>query len=125
MVDECVAGSSPEELRWSSRHYPTMHILVIFFVGSLLIGVSAHQAMAAPLPLIYSTSIEEVSLFSPEEAWQLAHEPQSRMIDEVTCERIEDACLVRSEKFSVILSGSIVALIRPRNRGAPFLRVRT
>lgn len=107
MVDECAAGGSPKELRWSSRHYPTMHLLAIFVVGSLLIGVSALQAMAAPLPLIDSTSTEEVPLFSSEEAWQLAQVPQSRMIDEVTCERIEDACLVSSEKFPAILSGSI------------------
>ena len=123
---ECATGSNPDELRAPSRQRPMMLLLAISVVGSLFIGAPAYQAMAAPLPpVIDSVSAEEVPLFSPEEAWQLAHEPRSRMIDEVTCERFEGVYLRSNDGPRKVIAGSVSALFRSRHRGSPFLRVRT
>lgn len=126
MVEECATGGSHNELRRPSQQYPMMRLLVVAIVGSLLIGAPADQAIAAPLPpVIDSISAEEVPLFSPEEAWRLAHEPRSRMIDAVTCERIEGVYLRSTEGPRKVIADSVSALFRSRYRGMPFLRVRT
>lgn len=123
---ECATGISSNELRAPSRQSPLMLLLAILVAESLLIGVPADNALAAPLPpVIDSVSAEEVPLFSPEEAWQLAHEPQSRMIDDVTCERISGVYFPDSEEPRKVLAGWPIGLFRSRRLGTPFLRVRT
>lgn len=123
---ECATGSSPDGLRTLPRRCSMMLLLAISVVSSLFIGVPAYQAMATPLPpVIDSVSAEEVPLFSPEEAWQLAHEPRSRMIDDVTCERMEGVYLKSNEGPRKVVAGSVSALFRSRDHGTPFLRVRT
>lgn len=123
---ECATGSSPDELRALPRQCPMMLLLAISVLGSLVIGAPAPHAVAAPLPpVIDSVSSEEVPLFSPEEAWQLAHEPRSRMIDDVTCERISGVYYPDSEEPRKVLAGWPIGLFRSRRLGTPFLRVRT
>ena len=100
--------------------------LAILIAGGTFIGMSAPSVMSAPLPpVIDSIQAEEVPLFSPEEAWQLAHEPRSRMIDDTTCERVEGVYLQGSEGSRTVVADSVSALFRSRHRGTPFLRVRT
>ena len=65
------------------------------------------------------------SFYSPEEAWELAHRPVARMVDETTCERIEGSYrLGRPASDRAVLAGSHMALFR---RGAikPFMYVQT
>jgi len=82
--------------------------LVVLVIGSAL-SVSARE-----YPL--------VALFSAREAVQLAREPQSRMLDETTCERIEGVMWSRGNDRSMLRPGGIVLLYRAGRR-TPFMEV--
>jgi len=123
------SGVGPDDPLLTLRkysHLPRRHLIALSVVGSILVGGYAESVHSAPPPPVMdSISTDEVPPFSPGEAWQLAHEPLSRMIDDVTCERIEGTYLVGSEASPAVISGSTSALFRADRKGTPFLRVRT
>lgn len=83
-------------------------------VALLLIfsGVVAPAALAAD---------SSVPLYSPKEALRLAKKPISRMVDDVTCERIAGM----SYENKHLVAHANAALFRSDNRRIPFLRVMT
>lgn len=81
----------------------------------------------SPAPAAFEAAYEaeDVPLYTPEDAWRLAHAPESHMIDATTCERVEGAFLPDASGQRLIVSGGHTALFREGRRGTPFLRVRT
>lgn len=126
MGERSGGASAREILMIAKRLLCADRYLFFTIVGVVFMGLPVQRATSAPLPpIVDSISTDEVPLFLPEEAWQLAHEPRSRMIDGVTCERIEGVYLQSSEGPRKVVADSVSALFRSRHRGTPFLRVRT
>ena len=82
-------------------------VLLLIFVG-----------LVAPAALATDSS---VPLYSPREALRLARKPVSRMVDDVTCERI--AGMSYQDKH--LVANAHAALFRADDRREPFLRVVT
>ena len=83
-------------------------------VSLLLIAVG----VVAPAALATDSS---VALYSPREALRLARKPVSRMVDDVTCERIEGTTYQNKHP----VAGAHGALFRANRRGVSFMRVVT
>jgi len=95
------------------------------FVAWVLPGLLGSAAVLAETPLAPSGMAgEHAPLYSPQDAWQLAHAPQSWMVDETTCERVEGAYHVAPDGSRQVLAGQHGALFREGSR-RPFMRVVT
>lgn len=86
-----------------------------------LIGVSI-QVLSETSPAPLALSYEEIPLYSPEDAWRLAHAPESRMVDATTCERIEGVFRVDRQGRRQVVAGAKSALFRKANQRIPFMR---
>lgn len=89
-----------------------------------MLGSNA-MALAEPPPAPSPSVEEEVPLYSAEDAWRLAHAPESRMVDATTCERVEGVWRMDAQGNRQVVANSQVALFRKQNRRQPFMRVET